>query len=186
MPENVIYNQGINLLSLIGSLLAVGGGNRRTANVIAHGFANLFILDKKDLNEILVHYPESKKLLRKKARLNKHSISRSHNYSSDHCTLCGRTAVSAWMYLLKVLNSDYNNCLNHRKMLTKGKKPEPKEEAKEQPPVQAAPVKPETPKLLRAALEMKERSTGLKGVLAKVKQKTNKSSISLQVNLHKT
>lgn len=51
-------------------MLAVGGGNRRTANVIAHGFANLFILDKKDLNEILVHYPESKKLLRKKARLN--------------------------------------------------------------------------------------------------------------------
>uniref|UniRef100_A0A8C7KM24 Cyclic nucleotide gated channel subunit beta 1b n=1 Tax=Oncorhynchus kisutch TaxID=8019 RepID=A0A8C7KM24_ONCKI len=51
------------------SLLAVGGGNRRTANVVAHGFANLFILDKKDLNEILVHYPESQKLLRKKARL---------------------------------------------------------------------------------------------------------------------
>ncbi|XP_053126495.1 cyclic nucleotide-gated cation channel beta-1 isoform X2 [Hemicordylus capensis] len=50
------------------SLLAVGGGNRRTANVVAHGFSNLFILDKKDLNEILVHYPESQKLLRKKAR----------------------------------------------------------------------------------------------------------------------
>lgn len=50
------------------SLLAIGGGNRRTANVIAHGFANLFILDKKDLNEILVHYPESQKILRKKAR----------------------------------------------------------------------------------------------------------------------
>ncbi|XP_010015742.1 PREDICTED: cyclic nucleotide-gated cation channel beta-1, partial [Nestor notabilis] len=49
------------------SLLAAGGGNRRTANVIAHGFANLFILDKKDLNEILVHYPESQKLLKKKA-----------------------------------------------------------------------------------------------------------------------
>lgn len=57
-------------MSVIGSLLAVGGGNRRTANVIAHGFANLFILDKKDLSEILVHYPDSKKLLRKKARLN--------------------------------------------------------------------------------------------------------------------
>lgn len=55
-------------------MLAVGGGNRRTANVIAHGFANLFILDKKDLNEILVHYPESKKLLRRKARLNKNGI----------------------------------------------------------------------------------------------------------------
>ncbi|XP_071346042.1 cyclic nucleotide-gated channel beta-3 isoform X2 [Trachinotus anak] len=50
------------------SLLAGGGGNRRTANVKAHGFANLFILDKKDLAEILVHYPESQKLLRKKAK----------------------------------------------------------------------------------------------------------------------
>ncbi|XP_070411166.1 cyclic nucleotide-gated channel beta-3 isoform X3 [Nothobranchius furzeri] len=50
------------------SLLAGGGGNRRTANVKAHGFANLFILDKTDLAEILVHYPESQKLLRKKAK----------------------------------------------------------------------------------------------------------------------
>ncbi|XP_077476225.1 cyclic nucleotide-gated channel beta-3-like [Stigmatopora argus] len=50
------------------SLLAGGGGNRRTANVKAHGFANLFILDKKDLAEILLHYPESQKLLRKKAK----------------------------------------------------------------------------------------------------------------------
>nr|XP_046249987.1 cyclic nucleotide-gated cation channel beta-1-like [Scatophagus argus] len=116
------------------SLLAVGGGNRRTANVIAHGFANLFILDKKDLNEILVHYPESKKLLRKKAR----------------------------------------------KMLTKGKKPEPKEEAKGPPQVPAAPVRTETPRLLRAALEMTEKSSGLKGALAKIKEKTNKSNISLQ------
>uniref|UniRef100_A0A4W5MAP9 Cyclic nucleotide gated channel subunit beta 1 n=1 Tax=Hucho hucho TaxID=62062 RepID=A0A4W5MAP9_9TELE len=49
------------------SLLAGGGGNRRTANVMAHGFANLFILDKRDLSDILVHYPESQKLLRKKA-----------------------------------------------------------------------------------------------------------------------
>ncbi|KAJ8339641.1 hypothetical protein SKAU_G00342740 [Synaphobranchus kaupii] len=50
------------------SLLAVGGGNRRTANVVSHGFANLFILEKRDLTEILVHYPESQKLLRKKAK----------------------------------------------------------------------------------------------------------------------
>uniref|UniRef100_A0A3B4VIH2 Cyclic nucleotide gated channel subunit beta 1b n=1 Tax=Seriola dumerili TaxID=41447 RepID=A0A3B4VIH2_SERDU len=113
------------------SLLAVGGGNRRTANVIAHGFANLFILDKKDLNEILVHYPESKKLLRKKAR----------------------------------------STMN---------------EAKEPRQVPAAPVRQETPRLLRAALEMTEKSSRLKGALAKVKEKTNKSSISLQVNVHKT
>ncbi|XP_044280264.1 cyclic nucleotide-gated cation channel beta-3 [Varanus komodoensis] len=50
------------------SLLAASGGNRRTANVVAHGFANLFILDKKTLNEILVHYPDSEKLLRKKGK----------------------------------------------------------------------------------------------------------------------
>ncbi|XP_055774479.1 cyclic nucleotide-gated cation channel beta-1-like [Salvelinus fontinalis] len=50
------------------SLLAGGGGNRRTANVTAHRFASLFILDKRDLSDILVHYPESQKLLRKKAK----------------------------------------------------------------------------------------------------------------------
>ncbi|XP_075432653.1 cyclic nucleotide-gated channel beta-1 [Ascaphus truei] len=50
------------------SLLALGGGNRRTANVVAHGFTNLFILDKKDLSEILLHYPESQKVLRRKAK----------------------------------------------------------------------------------------------------------------------
>ncbi|KAM9807954.1 uncharacterized protein ACB057_005786 [Neosynchiropus ocellatus] len=122
------------------SLLSVSGGNRRTANVIAHGFANLFILDKKDLNEILVHYPESKKLLRKKAR----------------------------------------------KMLAKGKKPEPKEEPKDPPQVHVAPVRQETPKLLRAALEVSERSSTLKGAMAQIKEKTTKSSISLQPSISST
>ncbi|XP_020825759.1 cyclic nucleotide-gated channel beta-3 [Phascolarctos cinereus] len=51
------------------SLLAKGGGNHRTANVVAHGFANLFILDKKTLSEILVYYPDSEKLLMQKAKL---------------------------------------------------------------------------------------------------------------------
>ncbi|KAK2491783.1 hypothetical protein MC885_014396 [Smutsia gigantea] len=51
------------------SLLAARGGNRRTANVVAHGFANLLTLDKKTLQEILVHYPESEKLLMKKTRV---------------------------------------------------------------------------------------------------------------------
>ncbi|KAL8181949.1 UNVERIFIED_CONTAM: Cyclic nucleotide-gated cation channel beta-3 [Gekko kuhli] len=50
------------------SLLAAGGGNRRTANVVAHGFANLFTLDKKDLSDIMVHYPDSEKLLKKKGK----------------------------------------------------------------------------------------------------------------------
>uniref|UniRef100_A0A673CFP4 Cyclic nucleotide gated channel subunit beta 3, tandem duplicate 1 n=1 Tax=Sphaeramia orbicularis TaxID=375764 RepID=A0A673CFP4_9TELE len=43
---------------------AKDGGNRRTANVKAHGFANLFVLEKKDLFDILVHYPESQKVLK--------------------------------------------------------------------------------------------------------------------------
>lgn len=122
-------------LSGIGSLLAVGGGNRRTANVVAHGFANLFILDKKDLNDILVHYPESQRLLRKKAR----------------------------------------------KMLTKDKKPaEAKPEA-----VQVAPPRADTPKLLRAALEITQK-TGLKGSLAKMNVKRKKSSASLQPSISST
>ncbi|KAM7370091.1 hypothetical protein PAMP_011374 [Pampus punctatissimus] len=44
------------------------GGNRRTANVKAYGFANLFVLEKKDLFDILVHYPESQKVLARKGR----------------------------------------------------------------------------------------------------------------------
>uniref|UniRef100_A0AAQ6IUX2 Cyclic nucleotide-binding domain-containing protein n=1 Tax=Anabas testudineus TaxID=64144 RepID=A0AAQ6IUX2_ANATE len=47
---------------------AKDGGNRRTANVKAHGFANLFVLEKKDLFDILVHYPESQKVLARKGR----------------------------------------------------------------------------------------------------------------------
>ncbi|XP_047658206.1 LOW QUALITY PROTEIN: cyclic nucleotide-gated cation channel beta-1-like [Tachysurus fulvidraco] len=117
------------------SLLSVGGGNRRTANVIAHGFANLFILDKKGLNEILVHYPESQKLLRRKAK----------------------------------------------KMLA-DKKPEKKTE-EEKEPVRVIPPRAETPKLLKAAMEMTEKS-GLRGTLAKLKgKKNNKSSVSLQPSI---
>ncbi|XP_068199666.1 cyclic nucleotide-gated channel beta-3-like [Antennarius striatus] len=47
---------------------AKDGGNRRTANVKAHGFANLFVLEKKDLFDILIHYPESQKVLARKGR----------------------------------------------------------------------------------------------------------------------
>ncbi|KAM9860603.1 cyclic nucleotide-gated channel beta-1 [Aulostomus maculatus] len=103
------------------SLLAGGGGNRRTANVKAHGFANLFILDKKDLAEILVHYPESQKLLRKKAK----------------------------------------------KMLTKDKKPDEKEEGKEA--VEVIPPRPDTPKLFKAALKVTEQA-GIEGTFAKLKK----------------
>ncbi|XP_075045539.1 cyclic nucleotide-gated channel beta-1 [Mixophyes fleayi] len=98
------------------SLLAVGGGNRRTANVVAHGFTNLFILDKKDLNDILTHYPESQKVLRRKAK----------------------------------------------KMLKNSSKP--KEEGPTQKGFQhIIPPKPETPKLLKAAVAATEKM-GFKGL----------------------
>lgn len=34
----------------------------------AHGFANLSVLEKKDLFDILIHYPESQKVLARKGR----------------------------------------------------------------------------------------------------------------------
>ncbi|KAM4613974.1 cyclic nucleotide-gated channel beta-1-like isoform 2-T2 [Discoglossus pictus] len=69
-PDGTTVLVGLKAGSVFGeiSLLAVGGGNRRTANVVAHGFTNLFILDKKDLSDILTHYPESQKVLRRKAK----------------------------------------------------------------------------------------------------------------------
>ncbi|XP_061610930.1 cyclic nucleotide-gated cation channel beta-1 isoform X5 [Phyllopteryx taeniolatus] len=103
------------------SLLAGGGGNRRTANVKAHGFANLFILDKKDLAEILVHYPESQKLLRKKAKT----------------------------------------------MLTKDKKPDEKGGGKDV--AQVIPVRPDTPKMFKAALRVTTQA-GMEGTFAKLKK----------------
>uniref|UniRef100_A0A8C1W4C9 Cyclic nucleotide gated channel subunit beta 1b n=1 Tax=Cyprinus carpio TaxID=7962 RepID=A0A8C1W4C9_CYPCA len=114
------------------SLLAVGGGNRRTANVVARGFSNLLILTKRDLNEIMVHYPVSQKLLRKRAR----------------------------------------------KMLMKDKKPAQKKE-EEKEPIPIIPPRAEMPKLLKAVLEMTEKS-GMKGTWSKLKDRNNRSSVSLQ------
>ncbi|XP_044196396.1 cyclic nucleotide-gated cation channel beta-3-like [Thunnus albacares] len=71
-PDNSIVFVTLKAGSVFGeiSLLqsAKDGGNRRTANVRAHGFANLSVLEKKDLFDILVHYPESQKVLARKGR----------------------------------------------------------------------------------------------------------------------
>ncbi|XP_063243009.1 cyclic nucleotide-gated cation channel beta-1-like [Bacillus rossius redtenbacheri] len=50
------------------SLLALCGGNRRTADVRSRGFSILFVLSKADLNDSIVHYPEAQQILKKKAR----------------------------------------------------------------------------------------------------------------------
>jgi len=70
-------------------------------------------------------------------------------------------------------------------MLNKGKKPPPKPETPPPAPAPApAPPRPETPRLLRAALEVAEKSSELKGALAEVKKKASrKSCISRQVCL---
>ncbi|XP_036120346.1 cyclic nucleotide-gated cation channel beta-3 [Molossus molossus] len=67
------------------SLLAATGGNRRTATVVAHGFANLLSLDRKALRETLVHYPDSEQLLVRKARalLHKKAPATGHPFQQE-------------------------------------------------------------------------------------------------------
>ncbi|XP_050395780.1 cyclic nucleotide-gated cation channel beta-3 isoform X2 [Patella vulgata] len=50
------------------SLLAMSGGNRRTANVRCKGYTNLFTLSKADFEEAMREYPEAQKLLKKRAK----------------------------------------------------------------------------------------------------------------------
>ena len=67
------------------SLLAIGGGNRRTANIYSPGYTTLFALYKQDFNEVLQNYPSAQSLLRKKAKkmLNKDKVKKKPVLSSD-------------------------------------------------------------------------------------------------------
>ena len=50
------------------SLLALAGGNRRTADVRSKGFSQLFLLSKSDFEETMREYPDVQKILKKKAK----------------------------------------------------------------------------------------------------------------------
>ena len=50
------------------SLLALAGGNRRTADVRSKGYSQLFLLSKSDFEEAMREYPDVQKMLRKKAK----------------------------------------------------------------------------------------------------------------------
>ncbi|XP_055337458.1 cyclic nucleotide-gated cation channel beta-3-like [Paramacrobiotus metropolitanus] len=50
------------------SLLALAGGNRRTADVRSKGFSNLYVLSKADLNDVMKDYPETLDALKLKAQ----------------------------------------------------------------------------------------------------------------------
>lgn len=62
----------------------------------------------------------------------------------------------------------------------KDKKPAEKK-GEEKEPVPIIPPRAETPKLLKAALEMTEKS-GIRGTWTKLKDRANRSSVSLQVH----
>ena len=67
-PEQVFCTLNVGVAFGEISLLAMGEGNKRTANIYSPGFTTLFVLNKTDLFNALIYYPEAKSLLFERAR----------------------------------------------------------------------------------------------------------------------
>ncbi|KHN86503.1 Cyclic nucleotide-gated cation channel beta-1 [Toxocara canis] len=97
------------------SLLAIGGNNRRTANIRSKGYATLFVLSKEDLNDVIKDYPEAQQLLRRKARhvfdyayvqmLNNDAKAKHENDKGEQKSLEERCRVSTHLSTPRMLNA---------------------------------------------------------------------------------
>ncbi|KAK7881270.1 hypothetical protein WMY93_029679 [Mugilogobius chulae] len=67
-PDNSIVFVTLKAGCVFGEISLLRWWKSTHSQCQGHGFANLFVLEKKDLFDILVHYPESQKVLARKGR----------------------------------------------------------------------------------------------------------------------
>ncbi|VDK44321.1 unnamed protein product [Anisakis simplex] len=89
------------------SLLAIGGNNRRTANIRSKGYATLFVLSKEDLNDVIKDYPEAQQLLRQKARqmLSNDAKVKQENEKGEQKTMEERCRISTHISTPRILDT---------------------------------------------------------------------------------
>uniref|UniRef100_A0A914W327 Cyclic nucleotide-binding domain-containing protein n=1 Tax=Plectus sambesii TaxID=2011161 RepID=A0A914W327_9BILA len=90
------------------SLLAIGGNNRRTANIRSKGYSNLFVLSKDDLNDVIKDYPEAQQILKRKARKmlrNDEKAKREEQKLADMESLTRTCAINAELETPKMLET---------------------------------------------------------------------------------
>ena len=55
------------MIDILCSLLSIRDNNRRTAHVVSQWFSQLFVLRKRDVQDVLENYPGAKDVLMRKA-----------------------------------------------------------------------------------------------------------------------